>query len=240
MSPAMAQCCEDYTARKKECADLGLDPGAIARNVANDMRVSQGMCLVKVRAYKPTGVALGCPLPSPGFQQRLHDLIAGTNAKLMALTGTGRCIALVPGAFLHVTLVNRDHFDHRDDGSGVKQLGPREHRRIAAVIRDLRLGPVEVGFKGWQLTRSGRFLALGFPCGDALFQLRAALIHEIPALRAHPPSTAHIKIAHLLACLDQSKLGGFLDWMDSVSPCIDQTLVFEDVYTPLGRIRLAS
>lgn len=239
ISPALARCCEDYVARKQECDDFGLDPDAIARNAANDMRVSQGRCWVKVRAYKPTGVALGCPLPSREFQQHLLESITVAGTRLKALCGMTRTVAHVPERFFHVTVVNRDHFDHRDDGSVVRCLSPREHRHIEAVIRGLGIRRIRIHFKGWQLTRSGRFMVLGFPRDEALFQLRAALINEVPQLRANPPATAHIKPAHMLAWLDRKQLRSFQDWMSSYSSFIDHALEFTEVYTPLGRIPLS-
>lgn len=234
----MSICREVYKAIRHECIERGLDPDAIRRNNANDMRVASGRCLVKVRAYKPTGVALGSPVPRSQYQHALLKLAEAAEKKITEITASKRALAYVPETYYHVTLVNRDHFDHRLDGSAVTRLGLRELRRITGVIQDMCLESVTVKFKGWQLTRSGRLLVTGFPEDGSLFQLRSRLLEELPELGANPPSAAHLKIGHVLTCLNRPQLREFHAWMDSVSSSIDHTLVFEDVFTPLGRVRL--
>lgn len=237
-STASADCEQTYAHIRDEFSRRGLDHAAIEENWSDNCRTSNGRAWVKVRAYKPTGLALGCPLPDAAYQRRLWQLTSDAAEFLARLAPQPRpMFAHVPPEFYHVTAVNFTHFDRR---IAVRPLGRREFRACQAVIAALRPGAVSLTFRGLLLTRTGRLLVPGHADTPGFFDLRERLLAGVPALRENAPRHAAMKLGHLLAPLDRPQQAAFEDWLEKRAGCAEHRITFTDAHTPLGRIAIPS
>jgi hypothetical protein len=78
----------------------------------------------------------------------------------------------------------------------------------------------------------------GFPQGGELFALRDGIAEAIPTLKTHVPQYAHVKLGHVLIPVGVTEISELQNVMEQSEKRIDSTIVFDDVYTPLGRIKL--
>jgi hypothetical protein len=235
-----ARACKDrYSELEAKCRVAGVDKRSVEVSRTRDSQIIGEHVYLKGHAFKPTGVALGCPLPDPRFERCLYELCFSVDQFLSTLTRSGRStVALVPPAFYHVTLVNRDHFDLRGDDTSVRYITPREKIIIDKSISTVGMGSykIKVRFSGVMMTASGRLIIPGYPLDDQLFRLRSTLYDSMISLRCNVPKTAHIKIGHVLAPLSVRDTAEFYGWMTRTSRCLESVLSFPDVYTPIGRI----
>jgi 2'-5' RNA ligase len=225
---AERRCRERYIRIARECRRRGLAIEEITRSRDDLNERRDGRIWLKPEAYYPTGVALGFPLPDRRFERRLERILSLLQRRL------GGDIALVPPGAYHVTLVNRGHFDV----GPVVSLTGIELDAAAGIVSSLALPPLDLHFHGLALTRTGRFIVPGYPCRSDVFRLRRALYEAVPSLRVNTPRTTHIKIGHLLRPLSGEELGRTREWMAAAGELISARIVFEDVFTPLGRIPL--
>lgn len=235
-------CRKRYRLLASECRRRGLDTNEVERSSAQ-LNCRMGVtCHLNEIAYKPTGIALGCPIPDKQFTRRLWYLSRLIEQYLAKLSiGKKPTFAFVPRNWYHTTLVNRTHFDVTPASfmlGGDHLLSEEERRSSQAVISQTGAGPLLVQFNGLILTSSGRLIVPGFPADDRLYEMRYRLKNLLPQVLVNVPRTAHIKLGHLLVHLENDQLKTFLNWLALCGQHISARIAFSDLYTPAGRIDL--
>jgi hypothetical protein len=219
---------------------------SVRRSLMEDSRKVGQHLILKTHAYKPTGVALGCPLPYPDAQSQFSSLCDRTEEFLRRLCNVrGPVLVRVPPLCYHITLVNRTHFDTRQDKRQVRCLSLSEKRQVEQIIRDQDCGSVTVQYRGLLTSRGGRLLVPAYPSDARVFQLKEALrdgvckgkIRRAAFAENYPVHTA-TKLGHIAVELDGARLRAFLRWMQEEGAKIDLSVTFSDSYTQLGRIPL--
>lgn len=188
---------------------------------------------LKPEATKPTGLALGHPLPDAKVARRLWLLSKAVEHKLAEL-GAFPTFAFVPPWGYHITIFNRSHFDRE----AVFDLNQREKAQAEQVIASVSTGPVIVDIDGLLLSSDGRLLVRGFPLDGRLFELRRGLTSVLPNAGGGTAPIAHLKLGDFLVCPSRERFREFLGWLGRCSQHLSHRLVFEDVYTPTGGIHL--
>ena len=229
-------CSAEYRRLVSDCIRQGLITSAISDSLLRDSKPGGSVRYLKTRAFRPTGVALGCPLPSKRFQASLWRISNELNEHFQSVLRTKQpVLAMVPPECYHVTLVHADHFESHANKSLPRRLTAREKQAIEALIAKFRDIPT-ISFSGLILTRSGRLIVPGYPIQNTVFLLRLVLADALPTLQTNLPKTAHIKLGHLLVDLDQCRFREFSCWLQVRGRQVNANLRFSDVYTPLGRI----
>jgi hypothetical protein len=235
-------CRKRYRILARECRTRGLNTREIEKS-RKELNCQIGsICHLDEIAYKPTGIALGCPIPDRQVARRLWHL-SRLVEKYMAMIAISKkpTFAFVPPHWYHTTLVNRTHFDTTAASlmvNGDHLLSEKERRTAQTVISQTGSGPISVQFSGLILTSSGRLIVPGFPSDDRLYEIRYRLTDCLPAVRVHMPRTVHIKLGHILFPLNDDQLRPFLNWLALCGQHINGRLSFGDLYTPAGRILL--
>jgi len=223
----------------EEYALWGLDPNEIARSIADCTRYSSGHAWLKTRAYKPTGVAIGCPLPDAEIQIELNGICQRMDQRLRSIVGTIRpTFAMVPADWFHITLVNFDHFDSKEVGAPIRRLSASQFKMVRQVVSETACGPVEIELDGLVLNRGGRLLVKGHALDARIFQLKEALRSKLPFLQTNFSIMTHIKLGHVVVTLNKHQSGELSEWLAHEGGQLKRMLRFEDVYTPTGRINL--
>src|SRR5690242_3581045 len=92
-----ARCRKRYRFLAGECRRRGLSAAAIERSRQELHRQTGVACHLNEIAYKPTGVALGCPVPNAQFTRRLWHFSGLVEKYLRAVAGDDRStFAFVP------------------------------------------------------------------------------------------------------------------------------------------------
>jgi hypothetical protein len=227
-------CREEYARLARELAHLGLSRRWVedCRNQLVEER--EGRWYVKPLAYRPTGVALGCPLDH-GVQNTFYRAACAAERWMQAVGDPSLpALAHVPQDAYHITILNRSHYDINE----VIPMTPEEGKAVAASLRRLAPGMVQVLVTGLQLTHTGRLFARCLPTDDKILELRTRLAELHPELRTNIPRVVHIKIGHLLKPLEQDELDRFSLFMNRLGNSILARLDFTDVYMPTGRVLL--
>jgi len=212
----------------------GFDCDQLKRSM-NELSCSvDGTCFLKEVAYKPTGLALGCPLPkilssqikmvAENIENRLIDTFELCN----------NAIAYIPETSYHITVLNRSHFD---DDSKIVFLEEALKNKAEEIIKKMSIGSIEIHISGILLTQSGRLLVSGYPLDDKLQQIRCVLSSSIHELSVNIPILAHIKIGHLVLPLSLKNRIKSLIRILEYGNMIDCNIIFKDLYTPAGRIK---
>jgi hypothetical protein len=191
---------------------------------------------LKETAYKPTGIALGCPLPDIHFRNRLWrmaQLVENTMAKL--IQQDERVFAYVPFEWYHITLLNRTHFQESKE---INSLTAEEQELTAEVIHKTLTSSIVLNVNGLLLTRNGALIVPAFPCDDQIYDLRSSVVKEIPTMGVHIPPGAHIKIGNILRDIEPEQLSKLLQAIYISGNHISTRLEFSDIYSPRGRIRI--
>jgi len=201
------------------------------------------MWYLKKRAYKPTGVALGCPLPNASASRLLWRASKLVSDYLDELCSVPRpTFGFVRPEFYHVTLLNRTHFEFPEAAPlhSESEIFTNEQKVLAQKVISEVIGNDAIGLhiNGLILTAQGRLIARGFPCDDRIYKVKSALLKEMPELVVNVPTTTHIKLGHILTTLDIDAWRKILDWLTQIGDRINTRLTFYDVYTPVGRIDL--
>jgi hypothetical protein len=234
-STALDACRAEYVRLDRELHHRGLDEQAIRATRESLSESHDGRFVLKAEAYDPTGVALGRPLPERGQTVLLTRLACLIEAWLADRTRSREpTLTHVPATAYHITVLNRSHYEF----SSITLLTPGEQRRIEATVSQLGLKAIDVIACGIGLTASGRLFVKCLPADDRLFELRARLAEAFPQMRINAPRTAHIKIGHLRTPLRRDQLLAFGAWLKRLDERVTRRVVFGDVYTPQGRIRL--
>jgi hypothetical protein len=233
-------CRHSYVQLAQECRLFGFSYATIEKSRALAERID-GRNHLKVEAYKPTGIALGCPLGCQQLADRLWHLAEAVEERLTALCpGKGPSFASVPPAWYHITLVNREHYDvtptwSTEGGGGV--ITAEERDKAQSIVSQTGCGPIAVDLKGAILPRNGKLFVPGFPCDLRFYALRARLTEGLPRLAVNTPRTAHVKLGHVLVCLEKPAIEAFLDWLSSEGLALTR-LTFREAYSAAGQISL--
>jgi hypothetical protein len=225
-------CRKQYNLLDREFRQLGF--------ITDDVRKNFELCYHSVNKYyisemacKPTGIALGCPLPDQEFTEQLLIVAEKANYDIINLyNNNDKSFAFVPPDSYHTTIVNRTHFE---TDSTVITMTEEEREKVRVIIRQSCIVEINVHFKGLIMTRSGRLIIPGFP-DEKLDRLRGILTDSFSFLRSNVPHISHIKLGHVLAPLKMKETGLLLQSIDQYGKKIDKNLIFPDVYTPVGRI----
>ncbi len=233
-----AICRAAYLFMLRETRLKGLSAAQIQRSVQELSEATGGMIRVRDAACKPTGVALGCPLPDPRVARRWWRIARLVDGYLTALqAGAGPAFAYVPPALYHTTLLNYTHFDE-SAADTIHPLSREEWREVGRAVDGLRAGPITLECQGLILTHSGRLLVTAFPADDSLYRLRAGIAAAVPGLRTHVPDTVHLKLGHLLILPPEQALPGLLGFVARCGQHVSARLTFTALHTPLGDIPL--
>ncbi len=235
-----ALCRLAYRQIDRECRRQGLDAAKIEESRGRLSRRVGATCVLHERAYEPTGVALGCPLPDRHLVRRLRR-VARLFARLLAegVASEEPVFAFVPPDRYHVTIVNNRHFDTdtTSEMTGEDWFLSPEKRAVAERAAG-RPGTIRLQLHGLVLTRSGRLLACGFPCQDRLYELRRRIVAALPDTRHKLPPHASIKLGHVRVAPAGESLPRLLDGLRRLGQGASGRLVFTDAYTPAGRFPL--
>jgi hypothetical protein len=193
---------------------------------------------------RPTGVALGYPLPSRSLEMAFSALCDRAEEFLWNLCGNGaQVLSRVPPEAYHITLVNRTHFD--EGRSKVHPMSQAEKEQTERIIREQECGPVAVRYRGLLAAKSGRLMTPAHMDDTRVFRLKEALRDGVlggrrrqPVLKANYPVHTLTKLAHIVVPLEGVRLRRFLDWLHEEGAKIDVSARFTDAYTQLGRIPL--
>ncbi len=226
-------CRARYTYLVRECFSKGLSKEDI-RNSAKKLSQSSGeMSFLLSKAYKPTGIALGCRLPQKSDEKRLWLLSRMVDEYASKLNKQSKSsFAFVPPESYHITLVNRSHFEH----TNIAMITVREKEKATDIIQKSCNKPIVVRLSGLILTYRGRLIAIGYPCENHIYDLRVQLGKKIRALRVNIPSTVHIKLGHLTSFMNRSNLRQFISWLATEGVKVNSRLVFTNFHTPHGDI----
>ena len=189
---------------------------------------------VKPEAYRPTGVALGCPLPDEDMTTLLWTVAYLAEQFMCAQAHSRPLFAFVPREWYHVTVVNRSHFDCDRNIIG---LDNGEFEKAKEIVHH-GLGPIGIRFTGLILTADGRLIVPGYPTDGRFYALRRELSTRIQPLSRNLPLTAHIKIGHVTWPLDKELIKVFVDELTRYGEGISASLLFRSAYTPAGNIPL--
>jgi hypothetical protein len=230
----LSACREEYARLARELAHQGLSRRWVEDCREHLVEERNGHWYVKPLAYRPTGVALGCPLPH-GVQNAFYRAACSAERWMQSRGDRSEpAFAHVPQEAYHITLLNRSHYDINE----VISMTPEEGQAVAASLRRLAPGTIQVLVTGLQLTHTGRLFARCLPLDDKILELRNQLAEMHPELRTNIPRVVHIKLGHLLKPLEQDELARFCLFMNRLGNSILARMDFTDVYTPNGRLSL--
>lgn len=231
-----AVCRRRYMVLSQECRRKGLDVGKIENRRRNFSHSLNGVWYLKSEAYKPTGIALGYPLPDEQIIELLWRMSRLFNRCLSFLTcSEGEGFAFVPRECYHITIVNWSHFKVDEH---IIDMPVDKKEEALRIIAHLGIGPIAVHLNGLILTADGSLIVPGFPCEDQIYKLRAQLAKMNNEFRKNMPTTTHIKLGQVLQPLSPVKLERLLAWTNLLGTRISFQMSFYDVFTPVGRITL--
>jgi hypothetical protein len=232
---AIETCRELYERIEAATSECGLDAEQVRLSADRYCERSGGRDFVTQDAYRPTGAALGCPLPDDGVSRKLSLVSEELERFLRRARADARSwFAFVPANSYHVTVVNRGHYDT----SEVVSVDAAMRRQLAAVVG--RSPSITLDLAGIALTRQGRVIAKCIPRSDDLVMLRELIVSRIPELAENVPRTAHIKLGHVLLPLTAEQVSEFVAFVKSLDEVARGVLLFHDLFTPAGRVPLAS
>jgi hypothetical protein len=229
-----------------EFKQFGISEREARRSLEEDSLPAGEYLHLREHAYRPTGVALGCPLLQPDLRSYFSELSDRADLFLRRLLGrSGPLLSRVPSDAYHITLVNRTHFDTEGDKGNVRALSRAEKEQVDSIVREQNCGAIGVRYQGLLATTKGRLMVPAFPTDQRIFRLKETLRYRVvgddgrsAALNQNYPRHVITKLGHLVVPLSGSSLRFFIGWMSEEGAKIDMPASFADVYTPLGRIPL--
>ncbi|MBD3344045.1 MAG: hypothetical protein GF401_03175 [Chitinivibrionales bacterium] len=230
----LTTCNDFYSTVSTQSSNTGLKKKEVDRSAGELAVFNKGHYYLHTTAYKPTGLALGFPLPDPDFKENLWNISMEIKRHLrMFSPQSTKLFAHVPPESYHVTIVNRKHFDNNDL---VEPLSSSEKDRAENVIQKLQIGEVAVYFNGFIISNEGRVLVRGYVFDNRLFYLRKKLTEIGNIFKDRIPVGAHIKLGHVLIQLDKHELKTFNQRISYLSEQISALIKFNDCYTQQGQI----
>ncbi|MBM4137587.1 MAG: hypothetical protein FJ241_12270 [Nitrospira sp.] len=171
----------------QECWRKGLEVDKIENSRRNLSTFVNGVWYLKSEAYKPTGIALGCPLPDDQITELLWRVSRLFDRCLSFLTcSTGEKFAFVPQECYHITIVNWSHF--KIDGC-VIDMPVDKKEDVQGIIARLNKVPIVLHLNGLILTNDGSLIVPGFPCEDQIYKMRAQLVKTCNEFHKNMPET---------------------------------------------------
>lgn len=229
------KCSLFYSTVSRKCRLKGLNLEEIMRSEKELSQFKVGLYYLHPDAFKPTGVALGFPLPDYFFIRRLWKISCLIEKYLQKVTGNKKTFAHVPPDSYHITIVNKTHFGKHKK---IVPINEAEKRKSKQIITNINSGGISLFFNGLVVSRDGRPLVRGYVFDNKLFSIRDGLIKGIDKFNTHTPSAAHIKLGHILVNLNQEQLHSLLFYISIWGEHISKMILFKDTYTHLGRIPL--
>lgn len=228
-------CRNEYIRLARELKQKGLSAKEIEAGRTSLVELRDNRWFLKPKAYLPTGVALGCPLPQLQVQKLFYRAASLIDKWLQGKDGPSLpALAYVPPQAYHITIVNRSHYEYNE----VVALTLDEQESIRRVISNLQVGMISVVTSGLFLTHTGRLFVKLLVFDDRILNLRTILSQTYPQLRTNVPKLVHIKIGHLMKALNETDLLSFNVWLQQLGHYTISRIDFTDVYTPAGRIEL--
>lgn len=183
----LKDCLAAYASWEKTTKDVGLSSASL-RECYEGFRMPTG--LLHINAYKPTGYALGAPLPEcPTFKKHQVQLILTEfKTKLENLV-----ILQVPEECWHITILNKTNY--RVNNHLVYSTN-EEDAKVKQVVDNLKIKGIGIQVAGLLITTHGAICLKGVPESKELFCLRDKMA-KVLEWKLPVPITAHIKIAHL-------------------------------------------
>ncbi len=249
-SPEDAACRKCYDDWARSCRHHGLDEEKLSES-RDDL--SEKIWFVRKRAYRPTGVALGCPLPEPDIQKLFCRIATDIARRVQQLyPGDEPAMSYVPREWYHTTLVNYSHYGEDEpeaadnaNGQARETSAQRPWRmpkvllpKVIDIIRGCGFGEVTVRLRGLFLTRQGTVLVRGYPTDDRVYELRQRLLDAEEDFGHHITKTVHFKLGHLIAPIGSAESEAALAIVDRHGAEIDARLTFRKAYTPVGGVDL--
>ena len=232
----MTLCRSEYMRLARNMHRLGLDRATIVENYQTLTEHRLDGCFLKTEAYQPTGIALGCPLPSRETRILLNaSRMVDAWLRKHTSSNQAEMLSFVPSESYHITILNRTHYEVSPT---YILLTDNEQVEIARFVSSLELGFISVITCGLLLTRSGRLFVRCLPVDDRILHLRQKLMDSFPQLRIKAPIMIHMKLAHLAIPLNDEQLLAFFAWMRRLDQYVSMRLDFHDLHTPTGRISL--
>lgn len=229
-----AVCRRRYMVLSQECRRKGLDVDKIENSRKNLSFSFNGVWYLKNEAYKPTGIALGCPLPDDQITELLWRVSRLFDRCLSFLTCSAReKFAFVPRECYHITIVNWSHFKIDQH---VIDMPVDKKEDVQKIIARLNKVPIVLHLNGLILTTDGSLIVPGFPFEDQIYEMRAQLAKTCNEFHKNMPATTHIKLGHVLQPLHPDKLKRLLAWTNLLGARISFRLSFHDIFTPVGRM----
>ena len=151
--------------------------------------------------------------------------------------GEPKRLAYVPSQWYHTTVLNRTHFDNVGD---VHPLSANEAENVRKEAENCDGMTVRICLKGLVMSEHGRLIIPGTAPDGVLQTLRERLVRAEPSLSCAYPGSAHVKLAHLLAPLDEGQWTRFQDELTAIGDKIDCCLTFNSIHTPIGAFRLGT
>jgi len=232
---ADAHCRRRYEQLRTEVETGGIEEVAIAKSVTRLSTVTESGVVLRPLACEPTGIALGAPFPevvveplwslATNFVQQAETLVAAD----------APTFAFVPSPLLHITVVNRRHFDVSSD---IGNLTTDEYFVVRDVITSVVKEPITIDLRGIILTTGGRLIVPGYPTSNVLYRLRQRIVERLPQLAVNLPITVHVKLGHLLVAPPVSGANRLLKLVAMLDQQFGTTASFLDFYTPAGRIAI--
>ena len=192
---------------------------------------------VHPKAHRPTGAALGVPVPDRGVTRKLWRITRLIGGFVLSLdTGVSPAFAYVPQDFYHVTLVNHTHHENKD--IAVHPINADEYQHLVSVVQSLNIGPLTLHLQGLVLTTWGRLCVSTFPVGDDFYRLRAELAAQVPQLRTNLPVSGRMKLGIVTAKPAPHDEHRLFHWIDRCGEHVSARVTFTHLHTPVGDIRL--
>lgn len=225
-----------YKDLAKEYHEFGLNENEVRRSKEDLCFQADNKYILESITYKPTGVALGHPLPDQDMTENLWEISNSVEQYLRDINHeSDKCFAFVPKDSYHITLVNYSHFDCDKNITSITQ---NEIEKVRQAISKLNIDSVKIQFNGLIITSSGRLILQGFPTDDRFYRLRQTLYENVTELRVNTPKTAHVKSGHILTQLSLSESESLFQKVVKLGTGVNFSLTFDDVYTPVERIAL--
>jgi hypothetical protein len=193
----------------------------------------KGLMFLNEIACKPTGVALGCPLPVKPLAKKLFRIAQIIERYISGLIGLKQALAFVPKELYHITIANYTHFEQN---TNVVDISRAEYDKIINSVKNIKSNSFEMILNGLILTTNGRLIVRGFPVDPDFFHFRRQLCARIPEMENKIPPTAHIKLGHLIKTLDPDEYARVLLFIERCSIYATARLSFPGLFTPVGEI----
>lgn len=208
-----------------------------------DSRWLKNNLFLKTYAFKPTGVAIGCPLPfnvQKTFSTVCDQIDYFLKSEFLLKSPV---ISRVPPNYYHITLVNRTHFSLKGAKNKVHPLNSHEKSQVDHIVQQSNFCPIIINYQGLLINKEGRLLIPAYPINNNIENLKIALRDGVvdgrkkqPVFKQHFSILLWTKLAHIVVPIEQSKALQLLQFIQKIGSEINFKIEFHDVYTQRGRV----